>query len=390
MYVLHITPFFPSEEYPHHGTFVKTQVDALSKEEIEIGVVQIFPYVPTILSKAIPNITKYARLSKGVEKYDRYKLLRHPYIDPKCDLPCLRTRLLKDSVGKVLSKIGEPDIVHGHAVYPAGEYANHLGKLLNIPSLITCHGSKIHTYPHKSRINKYRVLKACRSASHLVAVSDDINRKLWNLTNRKGTVNYIGIDTGRNHVACKDIESSNLYHVLYIGRVTKQKGVHDLLNAYKKANIGRASKLVVAGPRSYNIGRSVDGCNKSLELLGPVSNDQVWRLIFKSDVVVLPSYAEGLPTVIIEAGATGTPVIATDVGGIDEVITNGYSGFLFRPGDTSTLARYLEVLACHSELRELFGNRLNSTVKKSFDARRNSQNLIKIYEELINNTKITR
>jgi glycosyltransferase involved in cell wall biosynthesis len=73
------------------------------------------------------------------------------------------------------------------------------------------------------------------------------------------------------------------------------------------------------------------------------------------DLLVLPSYNEGLPYVVIEAMASGLSVIASSVGGIPEAIRHGENGYIIEPGDSQSLARYILSLAADREFREAMG-----------------------------------
>jgi len=129
---------------------------------------------------------------------------------------------------------------------------------------------------------------------------------------------------------------------VYMGRITQGKGVYDLLEAIRLvAATQPEARLVIAGTgesarvlaRARELG--IDG---RVELAGWVEGAGKQALLARARALVLPSYAEGLPMVILEAMALSTPVIATPVGGVPDLIQDGHNGLLVAPGDSAGLA----------------------------------------------------
>lgn len=87
-----------------------------------------------------------------------------------------------------------------------------------------------------------------------------------------------------------------------------------------------------------------------VEFLGWVNRDQRKELLEKSDVLVLPSYNEGLPMAILEAMSYGLPIISTNVGSIAEAVHNGENGFLVEPGNVAALEEAITILTDNEEL----------------------------------------
>ncbi len=98
------------------------------------------------------------------------------------------------------------------------------------------------------------------------------------------------------------------------------------------------------------------------------------------DVLVIPSHSEGLPYTLLEAGYAGLPVIASNVGGIPEVITDEVSGLLVPPGEVPQLVSALDHLAEHPEKRVLLGKNLEERIKTNFSLEKMAHDTLKIYE----------
>jgi len=130
--------------------------------------------------------------------------------------------------------------------------------------------------------------------------------------------------------------------LLCIGRLCEQKGQLLLLDAMKQLHDeGINCKLILAGdgPMRKEVERRIAEyqLSKSVEITGWISSEQVKSLLLESRGMVLPSFAEGLPVVIMEALALRRPVISTYVAGIPELIQQGKNGWLVSPGDVNSL-----------------------------------------------------
>jgi len=106
------------------------------------------------------------------------------------------------------------------------------------------------------------------------------------------------------------------------------------------------------------------------------------------DVALVPSISEGLPLVVLEAMAFGVPVVATNVGGIPEVITDGKNGFLCNPGDSASLSEKLAYLIDSKNLRDSFISAGRETVAERFSMKKHLQCLAHLYHQVMEGTPI--
>jgi glycosyltransferase involved in cell wall biosynthesis len=171
--------------------------------------------------------------------------------------------------------------------------------------------------------------------------------------------------------------------VLFLGRLERNKGVFDLLDAVSRAQKQIPDlRLVCAGDGDiesatrYAEKVSVRGAVSFPGWIGPAEKQS---LMDRAAVCVLPSYAEGLPMSLLEAMACGLPVIATDVGGIPDLVADGVSGLLYTPGDIATLERLLCGLMRDPELGKRMALAARETVRLRFDAASAVAQLEEIY-----------
>ncbi len=178
--------------------------------------------------------------------------------------------------------------------------------------------------------------------------------------------------------------------IVFIGRLEKRKGIHILIDSLKK--IETQVKLVIIGP-SYNdkyskeIMSKIDEENKEgkheISYLGPLSHENIIKILKESMLLVCPSISEDFGMVIIEAMSCGTPVIASDIGGIKDIITNHENGIVIPPENDSELARSIEYLINNHELRSKLSINGRKTVEDKYSWESIVKRLSRIYETLI-------
>ncbi|PSP95666.1 hypothetical protein BRC91_01765 [Halobacteriales archaeon QS_4_62_28] len=139
------------------------------------------------------------------------------------------------------------------------------------------------------------------------------------------------------------IDQLNGTHILgFVGGLQPYKGLEDLAAALDRVEADCHLLVAGDGPERNRLERRFD---ERARFLGAVPYDQIPALYHEFDTFVLPSHTEGLPRVILEAQATATPVIATRVGGVPEVVNNGETGLLCDTQDSDALATAIDRLA---------------------------------------------
>lgn len=177
-------------------------------------------------------------------------------------------------------------------------------------------------------------------------------------------------------------------YVIYAGRLSSEKGIDLLLDAWGALGREVPLKIIGDGPMA---GRVKDACttNPAIEWLGQLEIDAVYELIGDAEALIVPSRCyENFPRVIVEAFGKGTPVIAPGFGPIGEIIENGVTGLLFRPGDPSNLAEKVRCMTEDGAGRAHMRRAAYQAYAANFTEDANHKSLMRIYERAIGTARI--
>ena len=175
--------------------------------------------------------------------------------------------------------------------------------------------------------------------------------------------------------------------VVFCGRMLRDKGVAEFVEAARLLQ-GQGLEFIAAGgadpgnPAAIPV-EAIREWERQGLVRFPGHVENMPELLAGADIFVLPSYREGLPTSLIEAGASGLPLIATDVPGCREVITNGRDGILVPPRDATALASAIAQLVADADLAARLGLAARERVLRSFDEDIVIRDTLNVYEELL-------
>ena len=245
-----------------------------------------------------------------------------------------------------------PDVILNYVVYPDGYAAVRIGEALDIPVVLTAIGSDLNRMPDPLCARLTR--SALRRAAFTITVSPDLLR----------TARLLGADPARSAALVNGCDTSVFFPrdraearaslgvpqdaevVLYAGRLDVRKGLHELMDALAVLRSRRPALLCYLlgdGPDKpvleQQIARHAFGDVVTFVPAAPT--ETVARWMAACDLFTLPSYKEGCPNVVLEALASGRPVVATDVGGIPELMDDR-SGQLVPAQDAVTLEQALD------------------------------------------------
>jgi glycosyltransferase involved in cell wall biosynthesis len=266
-----------------------------------------------------------------------------------------------------------PDIVHLNS-----SKVGALGRLAAVAAGVRVRVFTVHGWsfsPHRGAAAQgYRLLeRALSPLAWTVCVSrGDYAKAPW--LNGQAVVIPNAVDVAR--MARSRLEGSPPT-IVSVGRLVLPKSFWHLAAALRQLEPGSFRALVVGqGPQESYL-RGIEG----VELLG--DRDDVPDLLGRSDVFVLSTLSEGMPISILEAMAAGLPVVASEVGGIPEIVVDGETGLLVPPGDADALAGALRRLLDDPELRRRLGAAGRARVEEHFDVARSRRAHLALYERLL-------
>ena len=176
------------------------------------------------------------------------------------------------------------------------------------------------------------------------------------------------------------------FSILCVGRLVPAKGQHQLIDAVEQlARQGRRVRLhlVGAGPDDVSLRQRVLQFEDpgTVVFEGPVNHDRIRALYDAADLFCIPSFAEGIPIVLMEAMASGIPCVTTQIAGIPELIRTGIDGLLVAPSDLDGLTDALATLMEDQALRDRLSESGRQRICQYYDLRRNVEELAAIFSE---------
>ncbi len=340
-----VTRYFPSSAEPWQGRSAYQTLRVLAREA-ELRVFYPNAIYPSLLK---PRSRSYGKLDAtysppGVQTnyfdYPALPLLSRPFNG------WMAARALLPHVRRFA-----PDLIFSCFLYPDGYAALRIGKALAVPVVVLSIGSDINRIGDP--ITDLHTRTVLREADSVVTVSGDLRLKAvaMGASTEKTHAVVNGCDLSIFHVRDRLEARQKLgidpasQAVVYIGRMDVKKGLRELVKAAASLHPQRPKLhvyLVGEGPDRPLIQRAIQASNAAgyIHALPGCAFDEVAEWMAAANLVTLPSYMEGCPNVVLEALAGGRPVVATNVGGIPEIM-NEACGRLVPPRDAGALAQAL-------------------------------------------------
>jgi len=288
---------------------------------------------------------------------------------------------------RLLIKIN-PDILHAQNT-GMGKYVFLLSKLFRKPYVIYARGSDVNSLFMEK---KDRVLElSLKNADAVISLTDDMKSKIREVCNREIFVIPNGIDLNKFEGLSKEKLRKKFglnkteKTILYVGTLRPIKGLKYLIEAMKIIN-DKNIKLLLVGRGEER--RHLEKLVKKYEIenivtfVGRVPNKEVFEYMAASDVLVLPSLSEGFPNVILEAMASGLPIVATKVGGVPKIVNNEENGFLVDPKNPKQIYEALLLLFKDKKLREKI-SKINKLEAKKYSWKNVIDKLDELYFKII-------
>lgn len=246
----------------------------------------------------------------------------------------------------------------------------------------TLHGPAIFFEPHEWHLGtKLETAAFCATISNFARSQACLfsPSEVW----PRIRIVHCGVDEAENSEPSRPPGPCEL---LFVGRLDAVKGVVVLFDAVASllaAGTDLRLTLVGDGPQRAELERRATalGIAGSVTFAGYRNQVEVQQHLRDSDVFVLPSFAEGVPVSLMEAMAMSLPVVATNVGGVTELVRDGLNGFVVAPGDPVALEAAIADLAADDDLRRRMGAVGRSTVRADFDSLTEARRLVTLFRD---------
>ncbi len=253
-----------------------------------------------------------------------------------------------------------------------------ISKALRRKVIVQIHGGSLERFCHSSPILRYVSSTVFRIADAVVVLSSAEKRNFEKISNlKKLAVIPNAVNIGDYYRESPRKHTGKVRRLTYLGRLTREKGLFEAVAAMKiiaaDSNLGEI-ELVIAGsgPAQATLETQIEemGLGTRVKLIGPLFGSDKVRFLQQSDVFIFPSYHEGLPYSILESLAAGTPVIASNVGGIPDAVIHGTHGLLIAPRDPVQIADAIRKLASNGDLVQIMSKNCLSWSQERFGLER--------------------
>jgi len=365
--ILFISNLFPNPLNPNMASFNRQQIVALS-HYFDIDVVAPVPWQTKVKKKKIPSKSEV----NSIVSY-------HPtYFYTPGTLRELYGYFFYWSIHSCVKKLFKKKDYHaiyGSWLYPDGWACAKLAKELGVPLFLKVHGTDVNQLQPGSAVT-HKSLEAVAQSKAVFCVSQALKKRLIEL----------GADADKLHVVYNGIDKSIFYPtsqiesrktlgcslreyiLLYVGNLKQTKGLGELAVAFKQVlecHQFNDARLMIVGHGAYESTLKSKlnnmGIMDRVEFLGSLPLEMIAKLMNAVDLLCLPSYMEGVPNVVLEAIACGTPVVATSVGGIPELQQYNVQMSLVPPQEIDALTgAIISRLSCTNEIFNLSARNVDS------------------------------
>ena len=384
---------YPSSVRPIHGIFVETRLKELLKSgQVDTRVVAPVPWFPC----SGERFGEYGRFAETplFEQHNGVAVY-HPryFLPPRIGMNIAPFSLALGAlplVKRLIKEGFEFDLIDAHYYYPDGVAAGFLAKWLGKPFVVTARGSDVNLisrYAFPRRLME----KSAKASSASIGVSKALVDQMARLgfPTEKLMVFRNGVDidrfvpenklVSRNRLGLKGAPDRKI--LLSVGNLVELKGHNIAIQALAELDTSFQLLIVGTGPEGQNLQDLVNqlGLADRVLFAGRIENTELKWWYSAADVLVLCSSREGWPNVLLEAMACGTPVVATRVGGVQEIVANPVAGRLMDQRSPEALVDALRALL--STFPDAQGVRRYA---RSFDWEQTTAAQMTLFKEVVN------
>ena len=238
----------------------------------------------------------------------------------------------------------------------------------------------------------------CACATHVIPEGQGVLNDLKNggITKKPmkvlGYGNVMGVDMERfspDRFSVK--KDAGVFTFVFVGRIVGDKGINELVEAFVRLHdVHKNTRLVLVGNYEHNldpvsdITRKLIDTNEGIVACGPKYGDDLLQMYVDADCFVMPSYREGFPNTVLEAGAMGLPSIVTDINGSREIIENEKNGLIVPSKNADALYNAMERMLTDNDAREAMKGNAREMIASRFEKNFVQKCQIEFYKRILN------
>lgn len=341
MKIITISSLYPNDRDFKHGVFVETRLKHLRKAypEIKATVIAPVPWFP-FKAKCFGEYSRFAGVNYQEERNG--VTVYHPkyLVIPKIGMtltPWLMARSIKKCLKKLVAQGQHFDVIDGHYFYPDGVAIAQVAEEFNLPFTCTARGTDINLIPQVAKPRKM-IQQVFQKATHMMSVCKALKDEMVTLGADENNVSVLrnGVDlslfqasTNQEQISKRQALVKDKKLILSVGWLIARKGHYLVIEAIK--NLPDCHLMIAGdGPDKAKLLAQVEqlGLSERVSFLGALPQAQLSEYYQSADALVLASSREGWANVLLEAMASGTPVVAANIWGTPEVVADETAGVL--------------------------------------------------------------
>lgn len=407
MRILVISQMFPGKRHPTSAIFFANLMKELVVRIDELIVVAPRPYIPKVFTKIKKRWARWY-LDPMVSRESGIEIIRPYYPSfPDVRFEGLNGLLMQATLYRMIKNIIKTrgiEIILGYNMIPEGVAAVRLAKMFNLPAGFWAIGSDVDVFARRGALNLYLSRKTIEESHIVITESKDLENKIRSFSKKNLRIHtfYKGIDVENfenlppKHILMNDLGlDRRRKYLLFVGRLIRDKGIYELADCFNFiARRYDNVDLILIGEEIEKNKMLTElvkhGVNDRVSFKSVMSHREVAKYMKACDVLVFPSWAEGLPNVVMEAMAAGLPVVATSVGGIPEILKHGVTGLSVPVRSVKKLTVAVLRILEDRELREKCAKTAQRLIIENFNVKKNVAQLQNLLDGLRNSGPLAR
>ena len=284
----------------------------------------------------------------------------------------------------------KPNLVHVHSSFGGSFYRKALiieiASLSKIPVVNHVHGADFDEfYRKKSQKKKKTIEKIYNKCIRTISLSEEWKKNLAEIVPEQTIRVVENYGILQEDLIKEKLTKPNNKLILFLGFICERKGCFDIPAIVDQvcSKIPDARFILGGSGEIEKVKQKLSAKYKdNVEFPGWIRNEQKRQYLREADIFLLPSYNEGMPMAILDAMGCGLPIVSTDVGGIPKIVRQGINGYLYKPGDSKSMACAIIEYLTDDEKRLKAGQESVDIIRESYSLQQNIDKLERVYTEV--------